>query len=245
MAEATGSDPSSWRNWTPVSPYLAKDPRPDLTQGMSLSTVELIEQKASEAPKRRPATVQNSVTNVERVVETSVETLGRVSRSIVSQIYRKLRKRDPSMLCLENETRTLVGDRRKRRRSRRSGSRGSRRRLRKKPSPRSNARTATPSPRSARRRSASRRPSPRPTTTRVIPDRFVFSVLARNETRPSLSRNAAARGSSFCARCRRRQTRPSQAEAKEAEEKCKSAYDACKKAREDARAEAEQGANAE
>eukprot|EP00633_Aureoumbra_lagunensis_P002486 CAMPEP_0197287374 /NCGR_PEP_ID=MMETSP0890-20130614/3663_1 /TAXON_ID=44058 ORGANISM="Aureoumbra lagunensis, Strain CCMP1510" /NCGR_SAMPLE_ID=MMETSP0890 /ASSEMBLY_ACC=CAM_ASM_000533 /LENGTH=136 /DNA_ID=CAMNT_0042756943 /DNA_START=44 /DNA_END=454 /DNA_ORIENTATION=+ len=59
MAETTttatasdgANDPSSWRNWTPVSPYLAKDPRPDMSQGMSLKMVELIEEKAAEAQK--------------------------------------------------------------------------------------------------------------------------------------------------------------------------------------------------
>mmetsp|Transcript_21160 Transcript_21160/g.68252 ORF Transcript_21160/g.68252 Transcript_21160/m.68252 type:complete len:146 (-) Transcript_21160:79-516(-) len=46
------NDPSSWRNWTPVSPYLAKDNRPDtLSQGMSLKMVELIEEKAADAQK--------------------------------------------------------------------------------------------------------------------------------------------------------------------------------------------------
>lgn len=34
-----------------MSPYLAKDPRPDLSQGMSLKMVELIEEKAAEAQK--------------------------------------------------------------------------------------------------------------------------------------------------------------------------------------------------
>ncbi|KAH8083412.1 hypothetical protein JL720_8296 [Aureococcus anophagefferens] len=55
MANAgdSAADPSSWRNWSPVSPYLAKDPRPDLSQGMSLKMVELIEEKAAEAQKRR------------------------------------------------------------------------------------------------------------------------------------------------------------------------------------------------
>ena len=47
----SAADPSSWRNWSPVSPYLAKDPRPDLSQGMSLKMVELIEEKAAEAQK--------------------------------------------------------------------------------------------------------------------------------------------------------------------------------------------------
>jgi hypothetical protein len=53
MANAgdSAADPSSWRNWSPVSPYLAKDPRPDLSQGMSLKMVELIEEKAAEAQK--------------------------------------------------------------------------------------------------------------------------------------------------------------------------------------------------
>lgn len=42
-------DPQSWRNWSPVSPYLQKDTRYDLGQGMSLKVVELIEEKANEA----------------------------------------------------------------------------------------------------------------------------------------------------------------------------------------------------
>ena len=50
-ADAPASDPASWRNWTPVSPYLAKDPRPDLSQGMSLKAVEEIEARAQEAQK--------------------------------------------------------------------------------------------------------------------------------------------------------------------------------------------------
>ena len=47
---APGGDPS-WRSWAPVSPYLAKDPRPDLSQGMSLKAVEEIEARAQEAQK--------------------------------------------------------------------------------------------------------------------------------------------------------------------------------------------------
>ena len=50
-ADAPASDPASWRNWTPVSPYLAKDPRPDLSQGMSLKAVGEIEARAQEAQK--------------------------------------------------------------------------------------------------------------------------------------------------------------------------------------------------
>lgn len=42
-------DQTSWRSWTPVSPYLAKDPRPEIAQGMSIKMVELIEEKAKEA----------------------------------------------------------------------------------------------------------------------------------------------------------------------------------------------------
>ena len=55
-ADAPASDPASWRNWTPVSPYLAKDPRPDLSQGMSLKAVEEIEARALHTKCARPQT---------------------------------------------------------------------------------------------------------------------------------------------------------------------------------------------